>query len=272
MYNSGDAAEQIVRLSLEGVEIAAKITGAAAKNIAAMIYTILKNKDKNKIKGRQRLTSMLKSGKPLKVFTIEAKDLKAFSAEAKRYGVVYCGLREKADDGMVDLMVRIEDAAKIDRIVDRFKISTVDKATIKSNVEKTKSEKTENPNGTKDVPEKDTPKKDELDDLLDEMLTKPNQAEKNTLENPEVGKTDFFQKGTAKSRPSVPISKKPEKAGEGTMNNRPSVREDLKTIREEQKRAEKGMQPNQKSSEKKQVKVTEHRQPVKKKAIKPKER
>ncbi len=31
MNNSGDAAEQIVRMSLEGVEIAAKITGTAAK-------------------------------------------------------------------------------------------------------------------------------------------------------------------------------------------------------------------------------------------------
>ena len=48
MYNSGDAAEQIVRISLEGTEVALKLTGSAAKNIAAMIYTVLKNRDKNK--------------------------------------------------------------------------------------------------------------------------------------------------------------------------------------------------------------------------------
>lgn len=42
MYNSGDAAEQIVRISLEGTEVALKLTGSAAKNIAAMIYTVLK--------------------------------------------------------------------------------------------------------------------------------------------------------------------------------------------------------------------------------------
>ena len=63
MYNSGDAAEQIVRISLEGTEVALKLTGSAAKNIAAMIYAVLKNRDKNKTKGRQRLTAMLKSGK-----------------------------------------------------------------------------------------------------------------------------------------------------------------------------------------------------------------
>ena len=70
MTNSGDAAEQIVRMSLEGTEVALRLTGSAAKNIAAALYTIAKNKDKNKIKGYQRLDAMLKSGKELKVFTV----------------------------------------------------------------------------------------------------------------------------------------------------------------------------------------------------------
>lgn len=38
MNPSGDAAEQVVRLSLEGVEVAAKITGSAAKEVAALLY------------------------------------------------------------------------------------------------------------------------------------------------------------------------------------------------------------------------------------------
>ena len=33
MNNGGDAAEQIVRLSLEGFEVAAKLTGTAAKEL-----------------------------------------------------------------------------------------------------------------------------------------------------------------------------------------------------------------------------------------------
>lgn len=132
MNNSGDAAEQVVRLSLEGTEVALKLTGSAAKNIAAAIYAVLKNRDKNKIKGRQRLTAMLKSGKELKVFTISEEHLKQFATEAKRYGVVYCALRgkEKSADGMVDVMVRAEDASKINRIVERFHLATVDTASI----------------------------------------------------------------------------------------------------------------------------------------------
>ena len=119
MTNTGDAAEQVVRFSLEGTEVALKLTGSAAKNIAAALYSVLKNRDKTKIKGRQRLTSMLKSGRELKVFTVPEKHLKQFAAEAKRYGVVYCALREKGQsaDGMVDILVRAEDASKINRIV-----------------------------------------------------------------------------------------------------------------------------------------------------------
>ena len=50
MTTSGDAAEQVVRLSLEGMEVAAKITGSAAKEVAALLYAALKNRDKNKIR------------------------------------------------------------------------------------------------------------------------------------------------------------------------------------------------------------------------------
>lgn len=51
MNTSGDAAEQVVRLSLEGVEVAAKITGSAAKEVSALLIAALKNRDKNKVKG-----------------------------------------------------------------------------------------------------------------------------------------------------------------------------------------------------------------------------
>ena len=37
MNNGGDAAEQIVRLSLEGFEVAVRLTGSAAKNIAILL-------------------------------------------------------------------------------------------------------------------------------------------------------------------------------------------------------------------------------------------
>ena len=52
MNTGGEAAEQIVRMSLEGFEVAAKITGAGAKNIAILLYSILKEEKKTKGKGQ----------------------------------------------------------------------------------------------------------------------------------------------------------------------------------------------------------------------------
>lgn len=93
MNNGGDAAEQVVRLSLEGFEVAARLSGSAAKNIALLLVSVLKQEQKTK--GKARLTNMIKSGKELKVFSIPQKDLKKFTEQAKRYGVLYCVLRDK---------------------------------------------------------------------------------------------------------------------------------------------------------------------------------
>lgn len=174
MYNSGDAAEQVVRISLEGTEVALKLTGSAAKNIAAMLYAVWKNRDKNKTKGHQRLSAMLKSGKELKVFTVSEEHLKQFATEAKRYGVVYCALRgkERSADGMVDIMVRAEDASKINRIVERFKLATVDAVSIKRDIEQSKADK-----AAPSVPEQEKPDKAADDRLLDDLLSAPIQKE-----------------------------------------------------------------------------------------------
>lgn len=266
MNNSGDAAEQVVRLSLEGTEVALKLTGSAAKNIAAAIYAVLKNRDKNKVKGRQRLTGMLKSGKELKVFTISEEHLKQFAKESKRYGVVYCALRgkEKSADGMVDVMVRAEDASKINRIVERFKLSTVDAASIKSEIQKSRDERTEVEKGSEpSAPEQARPEKSEEDRLLDDLLGAPTKKEESAPVNPSAARTE-------KSLPSAPISEKLNKAAEGAAKRaeeRPSVRKELRDI-QAQRRQEEAAAPKQPEPERTKKPVQQpiqHQQPHRKK-------
>ena len=141
MNTGGEAGEQLVRMSLNGVEVAAKITGEGAKQLAILLYAILKEQDKTK--GAARLSSMLRSGKELKVFTVRQSELKTFAKEAKRYGVLYCALKGigKSPDGLVDIMVRAEDASKINRIVERFELAAVDKASIRNEITGDREEK-----------------------------------------------------------------------------------------------------------------------------------
>ena len=218
MNTSGDAAESIVRMSLQGLDVAVRLTGSGAKNIAALLVAILKNKQQTK--GKTRLTNMLKSGKELKVFTVKEDDLKKFTEEAKRYGVLFCALKGKgkSKDGMVDIMVRAEDASKINRIVDRFNLATVDTASIKSEIQKSKDSK-----------DKGVVIKSVEERLVDDILSKPISKEENEVSNPQQAKME-------KSPLSEPTSNNKSKSDKGTKSEKPSVREEIKSIKEEQKK------------------------------------
>ena len=208
MNYGGDAAEQVVRMSLEGVEVAARITGTGAKNIAILLAAVLK--EEQKTKGKARLTNMLKSGKELKVYTIQNQDLKKFSEEAKRYGVLYCVLKDKndkSDTAVVDVIARAEDASKIQRITERFQLATVDTATVMGGVRDRDAM----------FPARQTPVKDKLG------------IEKKDVEPRDGAKRDPSPAKTEKSPLSEPDSKQENRSnGSATgLNSKPSVREKL---------------------------------------------
>lgn len=224
MSVSGDSAEQVVRLSLEGFEVIARLTGNGAKNVAAMLYTIMK--DKKQTKGKTRLNNMLKSGKALKIFSIKKEDLRMFQTEAKRYGILYSALIDKKNqnfDGMVDIMVRDEDASRINRIVERFKLTTVDTAKIQTEVQRSieerKEKESQNP---KDKGVQEKSKEELLEDVLSQ---KPIQKESMQQEN-------FNSAMTAKSPQSERSSNKTEGVAK-PLNKKKSVRKELAEIKEE---------------------------------------
>ena len=270
MNTGGEAAEQIVRMSLEGFEVAARITGAGAKNIAILLYSILK--EEKKTKGKARLSSMHRSGKELKVFTVKNGDLNKFTQEAKKYGVLYCVLadrKNKDPNAEVDVIARAEDASKISRIVERFNLASVDTASIVTEVEKSRDAKAADGKEVTDgQPEPDigVQEKAEKDKLLDALMGKPIQKEENAP-NPSVAKTE-------KSPLSEPTSEQPKKSAEGatmTKDEKPSVKEELRKIKESRKEQEAAASPaldkNAASDKaKKQPQAqTKHKQPPKRK-------
>ncbi len=234
MSVNGDVSEQVVRLSLEGFEVLARLTGSGAKNVAAMIYTIMK--DKKQTKGKIRLNDMLKTGKTLKIFTVSKEDLKTFSREAKNYGISYCALMDnnnKDIDGMVDIMVKDEDASRINRIVERFKLTTTDTAKIDTVVSKS-IENREAQRKEKGISEKS--KEQQLEDLL---AKKPMQTD-------ETSKVNFNMAKMEKdplSEPSSTTSKMQEGVSNGTK--KPSVKKELAELKVEAKKLD-----EQKSKEK----------------------
>lgn len=247
MNTSGDAAESIIRMSLQGIEVAARISGSGAKNVAVLICAMLKEQEK--VKGKTKLVNMLKSGKELKVFSVKYDDLKKFTEEAKRYGVLFSALidkKQKNVDGMVDIMVKAEDAGKINRIVERFNLATIDTASIKSDIQKSKESKDKGIE-IKSVEEK----------LVDDILSKPVSKEENEILNPQVAKTE-------KSPLSEPSLENKRKLEEGAKLEKPSVRERIKEIKKE-RMAKPELDKSSKEKEKKSKnKTTKHKQKKKK--------
>ena len=189
MSTSSDAADQVVKFSLDGFEVIAKLSGTGAKNIAAMLYAIMK--DKKQTKGKTRIVNMLKTGKPLKIFSVKQEDLEVFAKEAKVYGIQYCALMNRKNkdlDGMVDIMVKDEDSSRINRIVERFKLATTKEVDVRTEVVKAIDERNEkkgqNPND-KGVQEKS--KEEQLEDIL---AHKPIQKEEVSQENFNLAKTE----------------------------------------------------------------------------------
>ena len=254
MSYSGDAAEQVVRLSLETGEVAVKLAGSGAKELAILLFAILR--EQKKTQGKTRLSNMLRSGKELKVFAVKDRDLKLFCREAKKYGVLYCVLKDRdAADGITDIMVRAEDASKINRIFERFDLSTVDMAEIRGEIERGRETR------QKDAPEMPATEpmtEQEIDELLDAMLS-PARSQEGRTENPTKGRDKKFRQSDPTSRhkePTAPDTSDPQ------GHSRPSVRQELDEIRAEQRQK---AEDRAKSS---RQKPAQHKAPPKKKSKK----
>ena len=233
--NSADTADQMMKMTLEGIEVAAEIGlkagGTAAKSLAVTLYAILT--DNKKIKGRTNLDNMLKSGKELKVFAIHHSDLEKFCTEAKHYGVLYSVLKEKNNtDGIVDIMVRAEDASKISRMVDKFDLATIDIKAIRESVLSQKDIK----------PMSD----EEHDALLSKLMDeKP---------NPELAR--MSKDGTPFEPSSKTLKKENKKKAVArkrsiATTDRPSVRKELQEIKQEKLKSAAPKMPVKNKSKKK---------------------
>lgn len=245
MNTSAEAADQIVRMSLNGVEVAAKITGAGAEKLTKLIYSILK--DQKKTKGKTRLSNMLRSGKELKIFQVNDNDLSKFCSAAKKYGVLYTVLKDRnGKDGKTEIMVRAEDSAKVAHIYERFNIATVDIASVEKTIEQGRenADKTNlnNENTSQPAPERAGKQKSKEEKLVDEILKKPNPSKEEVQNaNPSTARTE---KGSNRSEPYLNNNKSLSKDySDRKPSQKPSVRKELNDIRKEQESRKQSKSP-----------------------------
>ena len=123
MNYGGDAADQIVRYSLDGVDHGLRLSGTLAKHLAVFVAAVLK--DQKKTRGKTRMVRMLKENKPLKFFTVPSDRLREFCSEGRKRGLLYVIIQDKKNPEMSEVMVFADDAAKVNRVMDKMNLDFV---------------------------------------------------------------------------------------------------------------------------------------------------
>ena len=122
-------AELVTRLVLNGTVFMVKLAGQTAAGAAKLLTFLAAAAKSESVSGQKRLADLLKSGKPLQIFTLDEAQLVQFKAEAKRYGIAYSLVKRSEQDeaaGTCDILCKEEDAVRLNRIFENMGIATVD--------------------------------------------------------------------------------------------------------------------------------------------------
>ena len=260
MSISSDSAEEIVRLSLQGFEVVARLTGSMAKEMAVLLYAMTKE-TKKKTKGQTRLNNMLKSNSNFRIFTIKKEDYADFKKQAKRYGVLYsalCKKWEQSIDGNIDILVKEEDAVRVNRIVERFKLITVEQTKVETEIEKSEIEKGTQTSEEKTEIQKEIKEKNTSQDLLNKLMKKQNIREENENTNPSN------IQNTEKEVPSENLSSMNEKNEIIKIEEKPSMKGKIDMIKKQNEEKQKSKEETKETPKQEKLRETKHKHSKKK--------
>lgn len=216
MNYGAEPADQVVRYSLEGTEVALRLSGSAAVTFAKFVAAVLQ--DQKKTHGKTRLVRLLREGKPLKFFSVEKERMREFAHEAKMHGLLFVPMRDKTDPDHIEIAILADDASKVNRIFDRLQLDVVDTGMVEA-VDEVAQDMEAVPAETTDTPQKE-PQKEETPFF-------PSPARRQT--EPEPAPPSMPSSNSSeKSQPMWPGFRADQVRAQG---RRPSVRLELGEIR-----------------------------------------
>ena len=116
---SAEAADVVVRESLQATEAAAKLTLEGVKNVAALLLAIAKQD--MKVVGETSAKRLARDPAPAVVIPIKAEDKAKFQKLAKEFGVLYFFAQKKGNDnGMLNVVSNENYAALLNAIMQQL--------------------------------------------------------------------------------------------------------------------------------------------------------
>lgn len=243
MNLGGEAADQVVRYSLEGLDHGLRLSGTMAKNLAVFFAALLKSNKKSY--GKICMARMLKENRPLKFFTVPSSRLHEFAKEGKKRGLPYVVIRDRKNPGQCELMVFADDAAKVNRVMDKMNLDFL---------------KSENGMAVQEVTGKETELHPEGDTKKQEAVEQTGQdspVKTETVEMPEgevqfelsdreddfnigdlIGDVGNFTQAQEEGSPSGTSSRSRDTStAQEKGSEKPSVRKELEQIKKEKQEA-----------------------------------
>lgn len=126
MTEEGQVVQEAFQNAEKLIEKLGQVAGEVAKagvnvvkNIMAVTLALIKSQQN--VKGKIRLSEMVRQGRELVPFQILERDKRTFHKLAKDYGITYVMVKNsKTQDGRVEVIAKAEDAGRINRIIERL--------------------------------------------------------------------------------------------------------------------------------------------------------
>ena len=265
MNLGGEAADQVVRYSLEGIDHGLRLSGTMAKNLAVFLAAVMKNNQKSY--GRISMARMLRENRPLKFFTIPSNRIHEFAKEAKKRGLPYVVIRDRKNPKLCELMVFADDAAKVNRVMDQMELDFLKSKNgeaVQENVREAErkdpfgnsqeTERTAQPDSTIKTKTVEMPEGEiqfELSDFEDDFnvgeLPGMGRSEMSGYGMDETEMENFTQAQEGRNLSEPSSRSNGISSGQGEQNKKPSVRKELEQIRQEKQEAGKKRDQKDKS-------------------------
>ena len=113
---SAEAADVVVRESLQATEAAAKLTLEGVKNVAALLLAIAKQD--MKVVGQTTAKRLARDPVPAEVIPLKKEDMRQFKKLAKEYGILYFFAQKKGNEsGMINVVSNQNYAAQLNAVM-----------------------------------------------------------------------------------------------------------------------------------------------------------
>ncbi len=115
----GEAADQLVRMMLNGSEVAIRLSGSAAKNMLALTMALAKQN--KRLSGKVNMARMLRETRDLRLFPMTPEQYREFRKHARKQKILFSSISDRDGSGkLYDVVMPVTEVERANLIFDRI--------------------------------------------------------------------------------------------------------------------------------------------------------